>query len=139
LDEDSLVKYSCLLHQWTHAILLSIPGHESGYKFPLTEDDFARATTLMDALQQSPTSLHIEEFHNFIKPFMYPKVDGRSDGPYTKWDDVFECLYALSALREDGNFQPATQVTPMFAKMKYFIRSAILYEGMKQNQGSHYE
>lgn len=71
---------------------------------------------------------------------MYPKVEGRSPGPYTKWDDVFECLYALSALREDGNFQPAGLVTPMFSKMKYFIRSNILYEAFAHPDDlSHYE
>jgi hypothetical protein len=105
----------------------------------LTEDDLARATKLIDALRQSPESIHIDDFHNFIMPFMYPKVDGRSDGPYTKWDDVFECLFALSALQEDGNFQAANQVTQMFARMKYFIRSTILYEAMRNNEGSHYE
>ena len=139
LGDDTLIKYSILLHQWTHAILLSIDGHDSGYQFPLTEDDLARASTLKDGLQQSPRTLHIEAFHMFIKPFMYPKLEGRSDGPYTKWDDVFECLFALSTLREDGNFQHASQVTQMFAKMKYFIRCTILYEAMRNSEGSHYE
>jgi hypothetical protein len=105
----------------------------------LTEDDLDRASTLKNALQEAPNPLHIEVFHNFIMPFMYPKVEGRPPGPYNKWDDVFECLFALSALREDGNFQPANQVTQMFAKMKYFIRSTILYEGMEHNEGTHYE
>lgn len=139
LGDETLSKYSTLLHQWTHAILLTIDGHNSDYTFPLTKDDLNRASTLKNALQQSPKTLHIDIFHNFIKPFMYPKFEGRSEGPYTKWDDVFECLFALSALREDGNFQPAGLVTQMFAKMKYFIRSTILYEAMRSNEGSHYE
>lgn len=120
-------------------IFLTIHGHESGYKFPLTTDNLDRASKLKDALRQSPKSLHIEVFHNFIKPFMYPKVEGRSIGPYTKRDDVFECLYALSALREDGNFQLANLVTPMFAKTAYFIRTTILYEGMSHDDVPHYE
>jgi hypothetical protein len=105
----------------------------------LTEDDLDRASSLKNALQEAPNALHIELFHSFIMPFMYPKVEGRRPGPYNKWDDVFECLFALSALRKDGNFQPANQVTQMFAKMKYFIRSTILYEGMSHNEGSYYE
>lgn len=105
----------------------------------MTKDDLANAAVLKDALQNSPKDLHIEVFHNFIMPFMYPKVEGRRPGPYNKWDDVFECLFALSALREDGNFQPANQVTQMFAKMKYFIRSTILYEGMQHNEDSCYK
>lgn len=105
----------------------------------MTDDDLGRASILKDALQQSPKTHHIDVFHNFIKPFMYPKLEGRSDGPFTKWDDVFECLYALSALREDGNFQPAGLVTPMFAKMKYFIRSTILYEALQHPEEGYYE
>jgi hypothetical protein len=105
----------------------------------LTEDDRGRALILKNLLQESPKTLHIEVFHDFIMPFMYPKVEGRTVGPYNKWDDVFECLFALSALREDGNFLPANQVTQMFAKMKYFIRSTILHEAMRHNEGSHYE
>ena len=105
----------------------------------MTEGDLGRASLLKDALQQSLKTLHIEVFHDFIMPFMYPKVEGRSLGPYNKWDDVFECLFALSALREDGNFLPANQITQMFAKMKYFIRSAILYEAMRLNEESYYE
>lgn len=130
-----------LLHQWTHAILLTIEGHESGYKFPLTNDNLNRASILKDALQQSPNAPHIDVFHDFIKPFIYPKLEGRSNGPYTKWDDVFECLFALSALHEDGNFQLASLVTPMFAKMKYFIRSTILYQAIKhpEDDEPHYE
>ena len=141
LGDESLIKYSCLLHQWSHAILLSISGHESGYKFPLTEGDLDKAAKLKDALQQSPKLLHIEVFHDFIMPFMYPKVEGRSNGPYTKWDDVFECLFAISALREDGNFEAANQVTQMFAKMVYFIRTTMLYEGVRNdnNDVSLYE
>ena len=139
LGDDTLSKYGTLLHQWTHAILLTVDNHDSGYKFPLTEGDIHRAQMLKDALQQSPKRLHIEVFHNFIMPFMYPKIEDRSPGPFTKWDDVFECLFAVSALREDGNFQPANHVTQMFAKMKYFVRCTILYEAMRQNEESHYE
>jgi hypothetical protein len=97
----------------------------------LTGDDLDRASKLKDALQQSPKSLHLELFHDFIMPFMYPKVEGRSLGLYTKWDDVSECLFALSSLSEDGNFKAAGLVTQMFAKMKYFIRSTILYQAIE--------
>jgi hypothetical protein len=134
LAEDKMEPYCILLQQWAHAILLSIEGHDSGYKFPLTPGDLDRASQLKEALQHSPNSLHIDIFHEFIMPFMYPKLEGRSPGEYTKWDDVSECLFALSSLNEDGNFKPANLVTGMFAKMKYFIRSTILYQGMEHKR-----
>ena len=47
LNDDTLNKYSVLLHQWTHAILLSIDGHDSGYRFPiLIVSSFDPQTTL---------------------------------------------------------------------------------------------
>ena len=99
-----------------------------------------RASILKNVIKQAPKSLHLDEFHNFIKPFMYLKGFRQSIGPFTKWDDVFECLFAVSALREDGNFQPAGLITQMFAKMKYFIRCTILYEGLRQgDEESYYE
>ena len=61
LGDETLKNYSAILHQWTHTILLTIDGHESGYKFPLTEDDLERASKLKDVLQQSPKQLHIQD------------------------------------------------------------------------------
>jgi hypothetical protein len=45
LGNDTLRNYSILLHQWTHAILLTVDNHDSGYSFPLTEGDISRAQT----------------------------------------------------------------------------------------------
>ena len=90
LGDETLFRYSILLHQWTHVILLTIDGHDSDYKFSLTEDDLNRASILKKALQQSPTTFHIDIFHNFIKPFRYPKCQGQSEGSYTKWNNVVQ-------------------------------------------------
>ncbi|KIM38957.1 hypothetical protein M413DRAFT_75527, partial [Hebeloma cylindrosporum] len=138
LPDNSIGAYSRLLHQWTHAIMVTIEGHVSGYQFPLTDQDMIHASDLKDALQANPDQLHIDLFHIFIKPLLYPKDHSTIPGPYTKWNEVFECFYALSCLREDGNFQPAGLVTQMFAKMKYFIRGTVLYEGLKVSTGDHY-
>ena len=91
--------------------MITIDGHISGYKFPLTEDDLVRASALKAALQNDMEKLLIEIFHNFIKPFFYPKEQGRSLGLYSKWDDVFECWFALASLRNDSNFTTTETVT----------------------------
>lgn len=118
--------------------MVTIEGHESGYTFPLTDEDKQHASALKATLLSEPEELHIDLFHVFIKPFVYPKDHSLVPGPYTKFNEPFECFYALSCLREDGNFQPPEMVTQMFAKMAYFIRSAVLFEGLKVSTGDPY-
>jgi hypothetical protein len=112
--------------------------HASGYKFPLTATDKLHASDLRAALISRPEDVHIDLFHVFIKPLVYPKDHSLIPGPYTKFNEPFECFYALSCLLEDGNFQPADLVSPKLARMKYFIRGTILYEGLKVSTGDHY-
>jgi len=57
-----------------------------------------------------------------------------SKGDYTRWDDPFEGLFALSALQEDGTFKSAQLATQAFAQMKYHIWGAILYQGLIEMQ-----
>jgi hypothetical protein len=130
-EGDGFVDYSRLLHHWTHAMLITIEHEDSVYKFPLRDEDLVRAAKLKEALKGDPRTIPIDAFHNFIKPLLYPKTTGRPEGDYSRWDDPFECLFALSALREDGWFKPANLITQTYAQMKYHIRGAILYEGFK--------
>ena len=115
-------------------MLVTLEGHDSGYKFPLTEEDQMRAAKLKKGLQGDPSVDLTGNFHGFIQPLLYVKTIGRSKGDYTRWDDPFEGLFALSALQEDGTFKSAELVTQAFAQMKYHIRGAILYQGLIEMQ-----
>ena len=139
LPDNTIEIYAKLLHQWSHAIMLSLEGHESGYTFPLTDEDKHNASELKAALIAQPQELHVELFHTFIKPLFYPKDHSVIPGPYSKFNEPFECLYALSALRADGNFQPSDQVTQLFARMKYFVRGTMLHEGLSKSTGDLYK
>lgn len=119
--------------------MLTIEGHESGYTFPLTDEDKQHASELKAALISEPDKLHIDLFHIFIKPLVYPKDHSIVPGPYSKFNEPFECFYALSCLRSDGNFQSADMATGKFARMKYFVRGTVLYQGLKYSDGNHYE
>jgi hypothetical protein len=119
--------------------MVTIEGHESGYIFPLTDEDKQHASELKAALISNPDKLHIDLFHIFIKPLVYPKDHILVSGPYSKFNEPFECFYALSSLRNDGNFQPAEMVSQKFAKMKYFIRETVMYQGLKVSDGNHYK
>ncbi|KIM35047.1 hypothetical protein M413DRAFT_79781, partial [Hebeloma cylindrosporum] len=137
LPEKTIESYVRLLHQWTHAVMVTLEGHESGYTFPLTDEDKSNAMALRDALLDESTDFPIDVFHIFIKPLLYPKDHTLIPGPYSKFNEPFECFYALRNLRDDGNFNPADLVTQMFAKFKYFIRATVLYQGLKVSTGDH--
>ena len=55
--------YSCLLHKFIRAILLTWGAHVSGYKFPLTIEDEQRALKLERALRAlaEPTEGSLED------------------------------------------------------------------------------
>jgi len=136
-ENKTLTAYARLLHQWTYAILVTIEGHESGYQFPLTLGDLERAANLKSGLQGDANVVLFDVFHDFIKPLLYPKQAGlRPEGDYSKWDDPLECMYAIAALRHDGTFQPAENVTGTFAMIKYHWRGAALYQAFRVNKQS---
>lgn len=126
-----MVDYARLLHHFIHALLSSIPGHKSGYVFPMSPQDKARGETLIDALQGTSQPTAIRALHEFIKPLLYPRPHLAQAQEYSKWDDVWERLLAIHALREDGNFKPADEITIVFAQLHYHMRGAILYEGLR--------
>lgn len=103
--------------------------HESGYTFPLQEDDLLRGQMLKEKLDTGNLENAGIYFHDFVKHFLlrFPSSNNSS-----KWDSIIECLIAISALKEDGNFKAATDVTQIFAKLVYHIRGTILYEGIMQ-------
>jgi hypothetical protein len=131
-NEGSIATYAATLHKWVHAVLVTCePNDPSGYTFPLTDDDRLRAKALKAALHANDQSNRVRRLHEFIKPLLYP-LDRSMHGPahpFSKWDEVIECLQALMTLKADGNFEEASNVTQMYAQMAYHIRAAILYEG----------
>jgi len=62
----------------------------------------------------------VDEFHRFIKPFLYPFAGASG----SRWDDPLECFIALYALNKDGMSQP-------FAHLQYHMRCAMFYEGLE--------
>lgn len=111
---------------------MSLDDHESHYRFPLTDSDKTLAESLVTVLKAGTEQEAVMAFHRFI----YPVLSFQSSRTieveeYTKWSESSECLFAISALREDGGFKPAHDVTQMFAQTTYHIRGAILFEGYR--------
>ena len=74
-DDRTISEYARLLHHWTCAILVTTEDHSSGYKFSLTPGDYERAKKLKSGLQSPKDVVLFETFHDFIKPFLYPKKE----------------------------------------------------------------
>ncbi|KAF8956798.1 hypothetical protein BDZ97DRAFT_1925070 [Flammula alnicola] len=131
-DNVSLAKYAKLLHRWTHAVIVSMNSHPSGYQFPLTDEIREHAKTLTDILKSTSQEGGVDAFHDFIKLILYPMDRSEDDDDeYSKWDEPIECLLAIDALREDGNFKAAHEITGIFAKFFYHLRGAVLYQGLR--------
>lgn len=97
----------------------------------MTDDHREKALQLKAILQSPSREGAIDAFHDFIKPVLYVPATRASMRNFSKWNNLVECLLAISALREDGSFRPAENVTQMFAQLVYHIRGAILYEGCR--------
>lgn len=48
-----------------------------------------------------------------------------------------ECFLAVDALRDDGNFKPAHEMTQTFAIFHNHIRGAMLYQGLERTLSDH--
>ena len=78
-------------------------------------------------------------FHDFFKHFLLVTTDSTTDEDI-KWSNVLECLMAIYALQEDGNFRQPSGVSQMFAALHYHIRGAIVYEAlcMRESNSTKY-
>jgi len=126
-----LYTYGILLRKFTYGVFSSCKEHSSGYSLPLSEEDKIRAVKLQATLKNQIDNDEggevrevVDEFHHFIKPFLYPFAGGSG----SRWDDPLECFIALYALNEDGTFKSADGMTQPFAHLQYLMRCAIFYE-----------
>ena len=85
LNDNSLQQYGRLLHHWTHAILVSLDGHELQYIFPLTDSHKELAEALLAVLKGGSETEAVMAFHSFIYPVLCVHSLGRIEaGDYTK-------------------------------------------------------
>jgi hypothetical protein len=131
-NDQTLRSYSHLLFTLAYAILLTLQGHHSGYKFPLTNIEEQAGLQLLSILSGGLGD-PIVAFHNFIFPFLAGRDDAHllNHPNYSKWDEIIECFLAILSLKPDGNFKKAKDVTQVFAKLEYACRGAILYEALR--------
>ncbi|KAF8890221.1 hypothetical protein BD779DRAFT_1671550 [Infundibulicybe gibba] len=129
-SNETLKDYSSLLHHFAHAILSTLAGASTSYQFPLSPEDQARGTKLLELLTSSQEDI-TQSFHEFISPFLFAGTSLDSTGKYSKWASVLECCLAIYCLNDDGTFRKPQYVTQVFAKVVYHCRGATLYEALE--------
>lgn len=117
------------MHQWLHAFISTLDNHHpSHYIFPATEDQKKLGENLKIALQSPTNEQGLFTLHQLVKSILL--VQAGYEERHSKWESMVECLIAISALKEDGNFKQPHEITPLFAQLVYLIRGTILYEAM---------
>ena len=109
------------------AVLLTLSGHPSEYRFPIDDKIREDGMHLLECLNSD--SMDDAEAKDALHAFVFPFLTARVvTGEYSKWNEVLECYLAIAALMDDGNFLDAPQLTQTFAMFKYLCRGTMLYE-----------
>jgi hypothetical protein len=126
LTTDTQRTYAYSLHSLAYAVLEAHKGHPSNYKFPLPPNYAQHVIALESCLKQPLTLEHIPIFHAFIYPLLSAQSSIHEDN---KWSMILECWLALYALKPEGNFVEASELTGILSKLEYHCRGATLYQG----------
>lgn len=126
--------YTALFAQMTRAMIRIALGHELRLKFGFTSTqkhclDLLIKYLRQDAVQQGEDSGHdaVAAYHAFCWSLVCDTSSGSSQ---KSWGNPIERFIWLVALREDGSFMQASDLTPLLAKLKYFCRLVTLYESL---------
>lgn len=134
MDDTRLRTYCCPLQSFAQAVLKTIDGHDSGYQFPLSPEQIDAGNNLLKCLHTNSQE-NILVFHKFAYPLLAANAVQDTSN---KWNSPMECFLAIYNLKEDGNFQEASNVTQLFAKLEYHCRGATLFEShQKKSKFGH--
>jgi hypothetical protein len=96
----------------------------------LNEAQIELGQTLLKALHCQEKD--IGTIHKLFYTFMASPAD---DQPFSKWNDALLCFLAVTNLREDGTFEPASVLTGELCRWEYNMRGAGLYEAVTEPVG----
>jgi hypothetical protein len=129
-DDRTLKNYGTPLVDLLTFILRTLDNSEEEYKLPLNEKQVELARMLDGALLREEKD--IQTIHQLFYTFMTPPAD---DQPFSKWNDALLCFLAVTNLREDGTFRPASALTGELSKWEYNMRGTGLYEAVTDTSG----
>lgn len=109
------------------AVLRHLRGHEFNLPFPLSDSQTSKAQELVAVLMKPNSSANQQV--EALQDFVWTLVQERRTDP---WSNIFQFFFAILALRVDGTYTCAANLSPELAKMKYMIHAACMAETLRQ-------
>lgn len=126
--------YHALFMQMMRAFIRATLGHQGSFQFQFSERQAAALGCLVTALKvvSSPDGVSLDLADALVKyqKFCWSLVERSSEELENRWNNPIERFIWLAALREDGSFIQASDLTPVLAKLKYFCRLTTLYQAL---------
>ena len=125
--------YGALFVQMVRAMIRKSKGHELHLDFSFTDMQRSSLETLIDNLEtnaEEDTESTLIGAVTAYQAFCWSLVHTPEPRDQTDWGNPIQRFIWLMALRDDGSFIQASDLTPLLAKLKYFCRLTVLYEGI---------
>lgn len=118
------------IHQYIEflrAILRQERGHPFPLPFPLTPSQKTSIQELSTLLEDPNTPM--ADLMAAFQKFNWELISARSTEP---WRNIHQVFFGLLALRMDGTYAPAADLTPHLAKFAYYIKYICMYEALQK-------
>ncbi|KAH9918818.1 hypothetical protein B0H21DRAFT_682125, partial [Amylocystis lapponica] len=135
--QTTLTAYAGVVTCFLAAVLRSIRGHVSGFKFPLSEQQQKYGHDLYTKLQAQQNNLRRsgqQKDDNLFQPlhtFIYSLIGVPAKGSDSdQWCCPLMCWLAVSSVQPEGRFIAVQHYTPVLAKWEYLMRTMHLHEAV---------
>lgn len=129
-------KYDALYVQMVRVMVRKEVGHGFKMTFSYTTSQREALCDLIDRLKLDAANRTEESEMDVVAAyhrFCWLLVHAPEKQSQRKWGNPIERFLWLKALRADGSFLPAKDVTPILAQLKYFCRLVTLYQGLSDH------
>lgn len=123
---DGNTTYVHLFTELVRAVIRQLRGHAFPLSFPLTPRQVERAKALIDSLMDSRPE---EDDVKALQAFLFDMVRAQTFEP---WSNMFQMFFALLALRVDGTYACASDLSPELAKLNYLINATCMAEALNK-------
>lgn len=118
------------IHLYTEilrAVLRQHLGHEFEPSFPLSEAQTRQVGHLIEVLRKAKS----KRKHRIqaLQDLLWALVSERNAEP---WKNIFQFTFALLALRVDGTYACAANLSPELAKLKYLVHATCIAQTLLQ-------
>lgn len=125
LSDDKVPDYAIELTRLV--TLLAQDTHGVAPRHPV---DVAHVQALLKLLAVDRNALDLDAAREALHDLLWPIICRPTTS--NKYEHILEMYYPLTCLREDGNYKEPKNTTGLFAHMKYIMRMAWCYQGLKE-------